>query len=231
MTETDNATLAQSSYIDGHDVQGSVSQLIDDTAKAKASYGYNAYGGSDAPSSAPQALTTGDTNNLAPVNPHRYSNRRMDSSTASSGTTASPVPNGSAGYDMGARRFGADTGTFIEQGMYVGALGDLGLSLDPLTQNPYCLAGGNPISFMETDGHMVIADGGGGSTTSSPPPTPPAVRGRGRGRTCSTADSTSWETPRSGARSGSGTPSTSARGSGTAARRSPCTAGTPPSVA
>ena len=173
MTETDNATLAQSNYTYGHDVHGSVSQLIDDTGKVKASYGYNAYGGSDASSSDPQALTTGDTNNLAPVNPYRYSNRRMDSGTASSGTTASPVPNGSAGYDMGARRYGADTGTFIQQDMYFGALGDLGLSLDPLTQNRYSLAGGNPVSFMETDGHMVIADGGGGSTTSSPPPPPP----------------------------------------------------------
>jgi hypothetical protein len=35
----------------------------------------------------------------------------------------------------------------------------------PLTQNRYSLAGANPVSFVEIDGHHAIADGGGGAAT------------------------------------------------------------------
>jgi RHS repeat-associated protein len=159
MTDTATGSTAEpDQYTFSHDVHSSVSQLINDTGQVKASYGYDAYGGADAPSSDPQALTTGDTNNLAPTNPYRYTSRRMDSGTASSNSTPSPVPNGSAGYDMGARRYGPDTGAFLQQDMYAGALSNLGLSLDPLTQNRYALAGGNPISYIETDGHNALSD-------------------------------------------------------------------------
>jgi RHS repeat-associated protein len=97
----------------------------------------------------------------------RYSGKRTDSGTANS-TTAQPD------YDMGARRYGPNTGRFLQSDAFAGALGDLGLALDPLTQNRYALAGGNPISYVETDGHMAIADGGGGgSATPAPPPPPP----------------------------------------------------------
>jgi RHS repeat-associated protein len=165
MTSTDNGTGAAETFTFGHDVHGSVSQLISDTGTVRASYGYDAYGGSDAPSSDPEALTTGDTDNQAPLNPYRYSGKRLDSGLATGSGSA-------AGYDMGTRRFGPDTTQFIQQDMFASALGDLGLSLDPLTQNRYALAGGNPISYVETDGHMVIADGGGGG---SPAPNPDAV--------------------------------------------------------
>ena len=37
-----------------------------------------------------------------------------------------------------------------------GALGDLALALDPLAQGRYTLAGGNPVSFMDWDGHIVL---------------------------------------------------------------------------
>ncbi len=69
------------------------------------------------------------------------------------------------GMDFGARRYGPDTTRFIQQDLYYSALGDLSLSLDPLTQNRYSLAGGNPVSFVEVDGHHVVGDGGGCSTT------------------------------------------------------------------
>jgi hypothetical protein len=115
MTDTATGDTAEpNKYTFGHDVHSSVSQLIDDSGKVKASYGYDAYGGADAPSSDTQALTTGDTNNLAPVNPYHYSGRRMDSGTVSSATTPSQVPNGSARYDMGARRYGPDTARFLQ---------------------------------------------------------------------------------------------------------------------
>ena len=54
---------------------------------------------------------------------------------------------------MGARRFAPDSGQFLQEDVYNDALGDLGLSTDPLTQNRYALAAGNPVSFIESDGH------------------------------------------------------------------------------
>jgi RHS repeat-associated protein len=163
---TAGPTGAATPYSFGYDVHGSVSQLIDDAGKVKASYGYTAYGGTDS------ALTTGDTVAQAPLNPFRYSGRRMDSGTAPS--TAPGVPSGGNGYDMGARRYGPDLSGFYQADMFGDALADLGLALDPLTQNRYALAGGNPISNVEVDGHMLMANGGGGGSSSpSPPPPPP----------------------------------------------------------
>jgi RHS repeat-associated protein len=168
MVDQNNGTGAVDTYSYGTDAHGSISQLIDDAGYVKASYGYSAYGGTDAPSSDREALTTGDTDAQAPLNPMRYAARRADSGSVAS-ATAQPQ------YDMGTRRFGPDIGRFLQQDAFAGALGDLGLSLDPLTQNRYALAGGNPISYVEIDGHMLTADGGGGgSVTASPPPPNPA---------------------------------------------------------
>ena len=122
----------------------------------RASYGYDAYGGQEAPDSDTQSLTTGDPDNQTPLNPFRFSAERMDSGTATS-------PAGTATLDMGARRFGPNTGRFQQPDVYFGALSNLGLSTDPLTQNRYSLAGANPVSFMELDGHLTIPDGSGGS--------------------------------------------------------------------
>jgi RHS repeat-associated protein len=151
MGDKDNASGQEEKFSYSHDVHGSVSQLLGEGGQVKASYGYNAYGGSDAEESDPEALTTGDTDEQAPVNPYRYSGRRFDSGSAASSTP--PVPAGSSSYDMGARRYGPDMGQFIQRDAYQGALRDLGLALDPLTQNRYSLAGGNPVSFVEYDGH------------------------------------------------------------------------------
>jgi RHS repeat-associated protein len=147
-------------YTYGYDVHGSTSQLIDEAGNVRASYGYTAYGGVDSPSSDPESMTTGDTNSQAPINPYRFAGKRMDSGTAPSAAPTGPA--GAFGYDMGARRYGPDLNGFLQQDMFAGALGDLGLALDPLTQNRYALAGGNPISYIESDGHMALADGGGG---------------------------------------------------------------------
>ncbi len=49
-----------------------------------------------------------------------------------------------------------DTGGFLQRDQFAGALADLGLALDPLTQNRYALAGGNPISYVEWDGHIAL---------------------------------------------------------------------------
>jgi RHS repeat-associated protein len=171
LTDKDNNAGTTDTYTYGTDVHGSVSQLITDSGKVKASYGYDPYGGTDSPSTDSQSLTTGDTNAQAPLNPYRFSNKRLDSGTAPSTPLAAPA--GAPQYDMGARRFGPDLAKFIQQDTFASSLGNLGLALDPLTQNRYSLAGGNPISYVEFDGHMVLADGGGGaSPTPNPTPNP-----------------------------------------------------------
>jgi RHS repeat-associated protein len=152
-------------------VHGSISQLIDEAGTVKASYGYTVYGGSDAGDT--QSLTAGDTNSQAPINPMRYSGKCTDSGTATS-ATAQPD------YDMGARRYGPNTGRFLQADAFASSLGDLGLAVDPLTQNRYALAGGNPISYVETDGHTAMADHGGGCTSPAPPPPAAGIGEKGR---------------------------------------------------
>ncbi len=44
-------------------------------------------------------------------------------------------------------------GRFLTQDRYEAADGDLNLQVDPLTQNRYAFAGGNPVSNVEFDGH------------------------------------------------------------------------------
>lgn len=145
MTNTTGSGPEEFTY--AYDTHGSVSALVPQGGGPVRTYGYTPYGGADAD------LTKGDDQDpKAPLNPHRYSAKRLDP--------------GSDSYDMGARRYGADPGRFLEQDLFMGALSDLGLSLDPITQNRYGLAGGNPISFAEWDGHMVAPDGGGGGVGS-----------------------------------------------------------------
>jgi len=69
---------------------------------------------------------------------------------------------------MGARRFGPDVARFLQPDLFLGSVANLGLSTDPLTGNRYALAAGNPLSFLEWDGHMLVNDGYGGSEGPSP---------------------------------------------------------------
>ncbi len=156
-------TTTRSTY--GYDVHGNVSLLVNEgTGAASACYGYTDYGDTDT------TLSKGDTNKISPINPYRYDAKRYDS--------------GSGTIDMGSRRFGPDTGRFLQQDVLSGALGDLGLGLDPLTQNRYSLAGGNPLSFVEVDGHMPIADGGGGAAPTPAPASAPTKSTQRTGSDC-----------------------------------------------
>lgn len=110
-----------------------MSLLLASTGAAQASYGYRPYGAKD------DQLTTGDTDSLTPLSPYRYTAKRFDT--------------GSGTLDMGARRFSPSINRFLQLDLYQGALANLRLSIDPLTQNRYSLAAGNPISFVEVDGH------------------------------------------------------------------------------
>jgi RHS repeat-associated protein len=129
-----------------HDAKGSVSMLLDEGGEPKAVYGYEAYGDPD------EALTVehlpGTEDEPDPteqVNPFRYSGKRTG---ALSGT-----------IDMGARQFGPSLGQFLQADRFDSAVDDLGLGADALTGNRYALAGGNPISFVEVDGHGTTTGG------------------------------------------------------------------------
>ncbi|MCA1712762.1 MAG: hypothetical protein LC789_14445, partial [Actinobacteria bacterium] len=140
-TPTGGTATPVKQFTYSYDPHGSTSLLVDEaTGQAQASYGYTPYGNPDT------ALSKNDTDQNSPLNPYRYTAKRFDS--------------GSKTIDMGARRFSPDTGRFNSIDMYQGALDDLGLAADPLGQNRYALAAGNPLSFVETDGHMVAPDGG-----------------------------------------------------------------------
>jgi YD repeat-containing protein len=150
------------SYDYAYNIHGSVSLLINEAGEAKASYGYTAYGESD----------TGLTNELDPdsgqstggggrdpLNAYRYSGKRLDtgSAVATGDASGSARSSGQGTIDMGARSFGPETGQFLQRDEYSGAVEDLSLSMDPLTENRYALAGANPISFIESDGHEPIS--------------------------------------------------------------------------
>ena len=140
----DTANGRQGTFTYGYDAHGSVSLLLDEDGGVQASYGYDAYGASV------EGLTKGDNepadSHVGPddtLNPYRYSGKRQDSLSKT--------------YDMGARRY--DTGgRFLQQDLYLGSLANLTLSVDPLTQNRYALAGGNPVGYLESDGHAPLPD-------------------------------------------------------------------------
>jgi RHS repeat-associated protein len=136
----------------GTDVLGSVSLLLDDSGAARAAYGYQAYGDGDSDVTAER-----DSENPAaasdpqdPTNAYRYTNKRLDP--------------GSGLLDMGARQFSPSIGRFLQRDQYDDALGNLDLATDPLSDNTYSLAGGNPVSNVELDGHKAA-----GNVTSGDP--------------------------------------------------------------
>jgi RHS repeat-associated protein len=65
-------------------------------------------------------------------------------------------------YDMYARQYRPEIGRFLSRDQFASATGDLALQADPLTQHRYAFAGGNPVTNVEFDGHLVP---GGGSTS------------------------------------------------------------------
>jgi RHS repeat-associated protein len=138
MAVSEGGTTRDFSY--ARNAHGDVSLLLNDAGTATAAYGYKPYGALDNDSGGTAAgLSRGDTSATHPLNAYRFNDRRFDP--------------GSGSIDMGARRFSPDTGRFLQPDFYRDALDDVELSQDPLTQNRHSFAGGNPVSFVETDGH------------------------------------------------------------------------------
>ncbi|MGW0703124.1 golvesin C-terminal-like domain-containing protein [Streptomyces sp. NPDC002867] len=128
----------------GYNSHTDVETLTDKDGNTKATYGYTAYGsddeseftGIDKPDSADPTKEA--------YNPYRFNAKRWD---AQSGT-----------YDMGFRDYDPGLNRFLTRDMYNGALADMGLGTDPFTGNRYAFTGGNPISFVEIDGHFFGCD-------------------------------------------------------------------------
>jgi RHS repeat-associated protein len=135
MAETPSGS-GTSHYAYLYDPHGSVSLLLNQAGALKAAYGYAAYGAANA------ALTRTAVGFNATTNPYRYGGKRFDT--------------GSGTLDMGARRYTANNGRFLQPDSYSGAISNLGLSHGHLTRNRYSFAGGNPIGYIETDGHWFV---------------------------------------------------------------------------
>ncbi|MEU5722817.1 DNRLRE domain-containing protein [Micromonospora sp. NPDC047738] len=120
--------------------RGDVIGITKENGSTRATYGYTAYGkddesqftGVDKPGAAPEGEE--------PYNAFRFNASRWD---AGSGT-----------YDMGFRNYDPGLNRFLTRDTYGGAMADMGLAMDPFTGNRYAFAGGNPISFIELDGHL-----------------------------------------------------------------------------
>jgi hypothetical protein len=70
---------------------------------------------------------------------------------------------------MGVRRYDPSAQRFLQLDQFQGALDDLTLATDPLTQNRYGLAASNPLSGVEWDGHVPTATSSGTAATSPNP--------------------------------------------------------------
>jgi RHS repeat-associated protein len=106
---------AGNTYTYGYNVHDSVSLLLDPSGNTRASYAYRPYGDQDA------SLSGGDPDKNDPFNAYRYAAKRFDS--------------GSQTIDTGARRFATDTARFLQPDQFNGAVANLGLGVDPITQN------------------------------------------------------------------------------------------------
>jgi RHS repeat-associated protein len=80
-------------------------------------------------------------------------------------------------YDMHARPYRPEVGRFLTEDRFEAASGDLALLSDPLTNNRYAFAGGNPVNNVEFDGHYSGNEGGAQRITSYDGGNTPRARG------------------------------------------------------
>ena len=162
VTVTGSGPNENGDFYFGRNVHGDVSLLLKNDGTRKTTHGYLPYGQDD------PALDGGENPDPnEPFNPYRFNDRRLDPASGSE--------------DMGARRYGAGLGRFLQQDFLPGAEDDLGLSLDPLSANRYAFAAANPLSFVETDGHRFAF-----RETGSNPRRPDASAGLSGGQPSST---------------------------------------------
>ncbi|MEV5969664.1 DNRLRE domain-containing protein [Streptomyces sp. NPDC051921] len=125
----------------GYNSHTDVETLTDKNGDTKATYGYTAYGNNDATEFTGIDKPEAGQPDKEEYNPYRFNSKRWD---AQSGT-----------YDMGFRDYNPGLNRFTTRDMYNGALSDMSLGADPYTSNRYAFTGGNPVSGVELDGHLV----------------------------------------------------------------------------
>jgi RHS repeat-associated protein len=123
----------------GFNTHSDVEQLTDNNGNTKTTYGYTAYGEEDLKQSTGDDKTDSATPDKPEKNSYRFNTTRHDKSSDS--------------YDMGFRDYSPGTNRFLTLDLYNGALSDLGMSVDPWTNNRYTFGAGNPLSQVELDGH------------------------------------------------------------------------------
>ncbi|MFF9243971.1 DNRLRE domain-containing protein [Streptomyces sp. NPDC014776] len=120
--------------------RGDVEAITKEDGKTRATYGYTAYGSDDTSQMTGEDKPGTGTEDKDAYNAFRFNSSRWD---GSSGT-----------YDMGFRNYDPGLNRFLTRDAYSGALADMSLATDPFTGNRYAFGGGNPISFVELDGHL-----------------------------------------------------------------------------
>ena len=130
------ATDANGSVEGLEDPDGDIKECTDpaDTTCRSDAYSYDPYG-----------QLEGEESKLAPEakeNPFRFEGFYYDANIST--------------YDMQARPYRPDIGRFATADRYESASRDIGLQADPLTNDRYAFAGGNPVNNVEFDGHEPI---------------------------------------------------------------------------
>jgi RHS repeat-associated protein len=128
-----------------NDANGSVQGLENSTghfgANDEDTYLYDPYGENDkVPAPGEEGKDDQGLSAAAKDNPFRFEGFYYDSGVRT--------------YDMQAREYRPSIGRFLAEDHFEAAVGDQFLQADPLTQQRYAFAGGNPVNNVEFDGHM-----------------------------------------------------------------------------
>jgi RHS repeat-associated protein len=126
------------------DANGSVEGLesANGTVAPQDSYSYDPYGNLQPRTKDPDDPTADAEAELSPEaqdNPFRFEGFYYD--------------RGPQAYDMQAREYLPDIGRFLSPDRYEDPTRDLALQLDPRTHNRYAFVGGNPVTYLDFDGH------------------------------------------------------------------------------
>nr|WP_281258737.1 RHS repeat-associated core domain-containing protein [Melghirimyces profundicolus] len=130
----------------GYNPHTDVEVLTDENGNTRATYGYTAYGKQDEEEFTGVDKPDPQTPDQEPYNVYRFNAKRWDPTTGK--------------IDMGFRDYDPGLNRFLTRDMYNGALADMNLTMDPWNMNRYAFAGGNPVTMVELDGHVIeVGDG------------------------------------------------------------------------
>ncbi|MBD1372153.1 DNRLRE domain-containing protein [Hazenella sp. IB182357] len=124
-----------------YNVHGDVEALTDANGQIRGTYGYTPYGEMD-----PDAVSGVDKSGEDVYNRYRYGGMPWDSNTEN--------------YDLGFRNYSPSLGRFTSPDSYNNASAHAGLSLETINNNLYAFTGGNPVSYMDWNGHDPTGDDG-----------------------------------------------------------------------